>query len=59
VKLAGFAGWAYVWSWINWGAPGWLVLTFAPFGAGLLWPLVDHRKRAWHDIVSGTRAVAV
>lgn len=59
VKLAGFAGWAYVWSWINWGAPTWLVVMFAPFGVGLLWPLVDDRDRAWHDIVSRTRAVSV
>jgi uncharacterized RDD family membrane protein YckC len=32
-------------------------VSIAAAGAGLLWSLIDDRKRAWHDIASGTRLV--
>lgn len=44
--------------------PGWgrcLVRFLAAFlsaavaGAGFIWSLIDDRKRAWHDLLSGTR----
>lgn len=32
-------------------------LSIAAAGVGLLWSLIDDRKRTWHDIASGTRLV--
>ncbi len=59
VKLLGFAGWAYAFAALMWGAPDAAVLILTPFGLGLLWPVWDDRGRAWHDIVSSTRAISV
>jgi uncharacterized RDD family membrane protein YckC len=28
-------------------------------GAGMLWCLVDRRRRAWHDIIAGTEVVTI
>jgi uncharacterized RDD family membrane protein YckC len=30
------------------------MLSWAVFGLGFLWSLVDNRNRTWHDIASGT-----
>ena len=47
-------------------APGWgrafgrfaaALLSWAAFGLGFLWVLVDRDRRAWHDRLSGTRLV--
>ncbi|WP_456407250.1 RDD family protein [Thiolapillus sp.] len=35
------------------------IVSLAALGLGFLWILVDPQKRAWHDIVSGTRLVLV
>jgi uncharacterized RDD family membrane protein YckC len=32
-------------------------LSFAAFGLGVLWSLVDRERRAWHDLASGTRVL--
>lgn len=46
--------------------PGWgralgrfaaAILSWAAFGLGFLWVLVDRDRRAWHDRLSGTRLV--
>lgn len=46
--------------------PGWrrgllrfvaALLSWLPLGLGFLWVIVDGRKRAWHDRLSGTRLV--
>ena len=46
------------------GTPGWgrclarfctALLSLAALGMGFAWALFDDRKRAWHDILSGTR----
>jgi len=33
------------------------VLSWAAFGLGYLWILIDRERRSWHDIASGTRVV--
>lgn len=33
------------------------LLSWGLAGAGLLWCLIDRRRRAWHDIVAGTEVV--
>lgn len=33
------------------------LLSWAPFGLGFLWQLVDRDRLAWHDRLSGTRLV--
>ncbi len=33
------------------------LIALIPFGTGLLWILVDKRKLAWHDHLSGTRPI--
>ncbi len=33
------------------------LLSWGLLGAGVLWCLIDARRRAWHDIVSGTEVV--
>jgi uncharacterized RDD family membrane protein YckC len=33
------------------------IVGTAALGAGLLWALVDARKRCWHDLAAGTRLV--
>ncbi len=47
-------------------APGWprlavrFAIAFVSIGAaglGLLWPIVDRRKRMWHDLATGTEVV--
>jgi uncharacterized RDD family membrane protein YckC len=35
------------------------LLALAPGGLGLLWVLVDPRRRAWHDRWSGTQLIVV
>jgi uncharacterized RDD family membrane protein YckC len=35
------------------------LLSLLPLGLGFLWILLDRRKRAWHDRLSGTRVVLV
>ncbi|MCB1903513.1 MAG: RDD family protein [Gammaproteobacteria bacterium] len=35
------------------------VISWAGFGLGFLWILVDPEKRAWHDLLSGTRLILV
>lgn len=35
------------------------LISIGALGIGLLWPLIDARKRMWHDIWSGTEVVAV
>ncbi|HID45781.1 MAG TPA: RDD family protein [Chromatiaceae bacterium] len=35
------------------------IISLAALGLGFLWILIDPRKRAWHDIASGTRLVLV
>jgi len=32
-------------------------LAWLPFAAGVLWCVIDSRKRAWHDTLSGTEVV--
>ena len=31
------------------------ILSWVPLGLGYLWVVIDSNKRAWHDILSGTR----
>lgn len=33
------------------------VLSYVPFGFGFVWALFSRERRAWHDGLSGTRAV--
>lgn len=33
------------------------ILSWIPLGLGYLWVAIDPNKRAWHDILSGTRVV--
>ena len=33
------------------------LLAWLPLGAGVLWSVIDSRKRAWHDALSGTEVV--
>lgn len=35
------------------------VISWAALGLGFLWILVDPEKRAWHDLLSGTRLIMV
>jgi len=35
------------------------IISLAALGLGFLWILIDPKKRAWHDIASGTRLVLV
>ena len=35
----------------------WAVVSLLPLGLGYAWILVDPRRRAWHDRLSGTRVV--
>ena len=32
-------------------------IALAPAGIGILWALIDSRKRAWNDLLSGTVVV--
>jgi uncharacterized RDD family membrane protein YckC len=32
-------------------------LALAPAGLGILWIMLDRRRRGWHDLLSGTRVV--
>ena len=33
------------------------IISWAPFGLGFLWQLLDRDKLTWHDRISGTRVV--
>ncbi len=35
------------------------ILSWVPVGAGYLWIVIDHDKRAWHDRISGTRMIVL
>jgi uncharacterized RDD family membrane protein YckC len=37
----------------------WATLSLLPAGLGFAWILVDDRRRAWHDRLSGTRVVVL
>lgn len=39
----------YAIAWLSWGLGG----------AGILWCLVDRRRRAWHDLAAGTEIVVL
>lgn len=38
---------------------GFAWLAWLPASAGVLWSVVDQRRRAWHDIASGTELVVL
>jgi uncharacterized RDD family membrane protein YckC len=38
---------------------GFAWLAWLPLGAGIMWSVLDARRRAWHDIWSGTELVVL